>query len=223
MKRDKGMTLQPYFEDETIQIFLGDCRDLPAPRCDLVLTDPPYGVKEKTNRKEKGRSERWTCRDFPVIAGDDRLFDPAHLLELNTKTILWGANHYADQLPLSRTWLVWDKREGITSNDNADCELAWSNLGGPARLYHHLWSGVLRASENGERVLHPTQKPVQLLSWCIQLAKLKPNSLIYDPYMGSGPCAVAAKLLGHRYVGVELVESYCLAAVRRLQQEVMVF
>lgn len=215
--------MTPYYQDETITIFLGDCRDLPAPRCDLVLTDPPYGVREETNRKEKGRGKLAECNNFEPVAGDDEPFDPSHVLALQAKTILWGANYYAQALPLSATWLIWDKRDGIPSNDNADCEMAWSNLGGPARIYRHRWNGMIKASEQDQRRVHPTQKPVQLFRWCLQRANLAPGALVYDPYMGSGPVAQACKELGYRYIGVELVESYCLAAVRRLQQEVMVF
>jgi site-specific DNA-methyltransferase (adenine-specific) len=140
---------------------------------------------------------------------------------LQAPTILWGAQYYADKLPPSRSWLVWDKRDATGSNDNADCELAWTNLNIPARLFHHLWNGVCRASEVGELVLHPTQKPVALMRWCLLRANLKPGDLVLDPYMGSGPVAQACKELGLRYIGIELVVAYCEIAARRLSQEVL--
>ena len=115
---------------------------------------------------------------------------------------------------------MWDKRDGIESNDNSDCELAWANFGGSIRIYRHRWNGVIRASENGETHVHSAQKPVALMRWSLTRAKLAPGALVYDPYMGSGPIAEACKQLGYRYIGVELVESYCEIAARRLQQEV---
>ena len=93
--------------------------------------------------------------------------------------------------------------------------------GGPARVYNHPWHGMLRASERGVKRSHPTQKPVALMRWCLQRARLAPGALVYDPYMGSGPVAQACKELGYRYIGVELVEAYAEIAARRLSQEVM--
>jgi len=90
----------------------------------------------------------------------------------------------------------------------------------PARLFRHLWRGMVTASEK-ERKLHPTQKPVALMRWCLTRAKIAPGALVYDPYMGSGPIAKACKQLGYRYIGCELVEAYCETAALGLQQEVM--
>jgi site-specific DNA-methyltransferase (adenine-specific) len=156
---------------------------------------------------------------MPPVVGDTQPFDPAPLLRF-PRVVLFGANHYADRLPPSPTWLVWDKRDGVASDDNADCELAWTNLGGPARLYRHLWRGLCRASEQGQRHLHPTQKPVALMAWIIA-NWTKPGDLILDPYMGSGPVLRAAKDLGRRAIGIEIEERYCEIAARRLGQEVL--
>ncbi len=126
--------------------------------------------------------------------------------------ILWGANHYASRLPDTATWLVWDKREGGASDDNADCEIAWSNAGGPARLFSHRWRGMVKASEREERRMHPTQKPIVLMRWCLGFV----NGLVLDPYMGSGTTLVAAKLEGRKAIGIEIEERYCEIAAKRL-------
>ena len=220
-----GGSVKPYYQHNGITIYHGDWRSIEPPAADLVLADPPYGVKEKTNRASKGRGMRpdrgWQSKDHAPVAGDDETFDPRPILTIVRKIVLWGANYYPEHLPASPSWLVWDKRDGTTPDDNADCEVAWSNLGGPMRMYRHLWRGVCRASEAGELVLHPTQKPVALMRWCLQRARLAPGALVFDPYMGSGPVAQACKELGFRYVGCELVEQYCDTAARRLSQEVM--
>lgn len=214
--------MEPYYEARNITIYHGDCRDLALPeKPALVLADPPYGVKERTERKSNGRSNATESIDWIEIAGDDESFDPRPILRLQAKTILWGANYYPEHLPASSSWLVWDKRDGTTPDDNADCELAWTNLGGPLRQYRHLWRGMIKASERLDRRLHPSQKPVALMRWCLLRARLAPGALVYDPYMGSGPVAKACKQLGLRYIGVELVESYCETAALGLQQEVM--
>ncbi len=221
--------MQPYYDANGITIYHGDWRGVTlSERPALVLADPPYGANEKTNRASKGRGMRpdrgWQSKDFPPVFGDDESYDPKPILDLQRPIVLWGAQYYADKLPPSRCWLVWDKRDGTASDDNADCEMAWTNIDAPARLYSHLWRGVCRASESGERVLHPTQKPVALMRWCLMRAKLAPGALVFDPYMGSGPVAQACKELGYRYIGCELSEAYCETTVRhRLSQEVMAF
>lgn len=213
--------IKPYYEDEWVTIYHGDCREIvPTLGADLfVLTDPPYGVAERTDRKAKGRSNLAECNDFPPVYGDDEPFDPAHLLRFK-RLVLWGANYYAERLPTSPSWIVWDKRDGIPSNDNADVELAWTNLGGPARTFRHMWSGMLKASEQNERRVHPTQKPVALMSWIIN-TRTKPGDVILDPYMGGGSTLVAAKACGRRSIGIEFEKAYCDAAVKRLAQEVL--
>lgn len=214
--------MQPYFERDGITIYHGDCREiLPqlTKAIDLVLTDPPYGISERTDRKSKGRSNETTSYDFAPVHGDNAPFDPSHLLQF-PRVVLFGANHYSDRLPPSPSWLVWDKRVGTTSDDNADCELAWSNLGGPARLYSHLWRGMIKASERNQRRLHPTQKPVSLSAWIIS-EYTNIGDIILDPYMGSGPTLRAALDLGRRAIGIELEERYCEIAARRLSQLVL--
>jgi site-specific DNA-methyltransferase (adenine-specific) len=211
--------VKPYYEQDGVTIYHGDCRDvLPAVwfGVDLLMADPPYGINAVLRGKTFGTSNVCKTNTYIPIHGDDEPFDPAHLLGF-PKVILWGANHYADKLPAESCWLAWDKRDGVRSNPLADCELAWSNLGGPARLFHHRWMGMIRASER-ERRLHPTQKPVALMRWCLSLSK--PTSLC-DPYMGSGPALIAAREYGIPAIGIEIEERYCEIVAKRLSQGVL--
>lgn len=210
--------MQPYYSENGITIYHGDCREvLPSlPKVDLVLTDPPYGIAYNPTGgngvARRGNLER--------VKGDRNPFDPS-LLRDYPSLILWGANHYADKLPASAAWLVWYKRDGVPSIDFSDCELAWSNLKTPARVFNHLWHGMLRDSERGELRYHPTQKPVVLMRWCLKLA---PDAkLILDPFMGSGTTLRAAKDLGRKAIGIEIEERYCEIAANRLRQEVLSF
>jgi len=213
--------MKPYYERNGITIYHGDCREiLPTIKADCVVTDPPYGVSERTDRLSKGRGKLAVCNDFPPVHGDDKPFDPSDWLSF--PCVLWGANHYASRLPNSPSWLVWDKREGQGPNDNADCEMAWTNLGGPARLFRHYWNGMLRASEKSLPRQHPTQKPVALMKWCICHTNM-PSGTILDPFMGSGTTLVAAKLEGRKAIGIEIEERYCEIAAKRLAQEVLPF
>ncbi len=89
---------------------------------------------------------------------------------------------------------------------------------GRVQVFRHLWKGFLTDSEHQpQRRVHPTQKPVALMRWIID-KWTKPGDLVFDPYMGSGPVARACLDLGRRYIGVEIVEEYCQAAVDRVGQ-----
>jgi site-specific DNA-methyltransferase (adenine-specific)/modification methylase len=207
--------MKPFYQRDGITIYCGDCREiLPSLEVDLLLGDPPYGAGKKLyGDASNTRSNLTQAFDYPMIYDDDKPFDPSHLLGFK-KVILWGGNYFANKLPDTSSWLVWDKRDGLTSNDQADCEIAWSNIGGPARLFRHRWYGMIKDSEKDQRRVHPTQKPAALMSWCIGLAK--PQGLIVDPYMGSGSTLEAAYKSGHEVVGIEIMAEYCEIAVRRL-------
>lgn len=226
--------MKPYYQtdDGQIRIFHARWADVLAAGVfkptdiALVHADPPYGVAERTDRASKGRSvEAGTgkrrrgaiSRDFAPVHGDDKPFDPAPILALNRPTVLWGANHYSTRVPGSPSWILWDKRVETTPDDNADGEAAWTNLGGPLRIFRHLWRGLCRASEVGERVLAPTQKPEALSAWVFAHAvarkKLKRGDLVLVPYMGSGPDLRPALAMGLRVIACDVEELYCRTAV----------
>ena len=196
---------------------------------DALISDPPYGINlQKLTGSYSPRSNWDKCRvrskrpeDYYSIAGDDKPFDPVPWIEY-PKVILWGGIHFPGDLPGSRAWLVWDKREGGKSDNQADCEIAWSNLPGPARLHSHLWRGMCRRGEENvslDRRYHPTQKPINLMMWCIELCKLDPKSIIVDPFMGSGTTGIAAVRLGHKFIGCEIDKSHFDTACERLERE----
>ncbi len=208
--------MNPYYEHAGITIYHGDCREvLPTlPKVDLVLTDPPYGISYKHGARSGGSRLGF---DGHSIAGDSERFDPIYLISMGCPVILWGANHYADRLPFSAGWLVWDKREGITPNDQSDCELAWTNFLTVARLCSRYWNGGGISEER----YHVSQKPQKLMRWCIALAG-SPQSVL-DPYMGGGSTLVASKAAGLPAIGIEIEERYCEIAAKRLSQEVFEF
>lgn len=224
--------MKPYFQDESVTIYHGDCREiLPGlSGVDLVLTDPPWGTNTATDstRFTRNASGWWKNTDttqsnnHQKVTGDDEPFDP-EIFDLSIPTILWGANHFAHLLPPSGGWLVWDKRKGLEDVKGwplGEAELAWSNITGAPRVYRNLWMGLLRTEQRGE-FLHPTMKPVSLMRWCIDLAKEKQT--ILDPFMGSGTTLRAAKDLGRKAIGIEIEERYCKIAANRMSQLAMAF
>jgi len=215
--------MQPYYEESGITIYHGDCREiLPfLRRPDVIVTDPPYGINFVHGG---GGGAKGPSSVFGGIRvhGDSEPFDPRMLLDKADTVILWGANHYAHLLPPSSGWLVWDKRDGIAQNDQADCEMAWSNQPVAARLKRHYWMGLVRASELREPRVHPTQKPIEIMGWSISQCG-NGSQLICDPYMGSGTTLVAAKRRGLECIGIEIEEKYCEIAAKRLSQGVLAF
>lgn len=220
--------MTPYYDEDGITIYHKDCREvLPTlENCDLVLTDPPYGLSLATEYEDRyGKELLLGARriNHPPLTGDSTPFDPAHLLGFG-RCVLFGANYYMDRLPVGG-WLFWDK---VCSNDVrrlskywSDGELAWSNVFKGVKAYRHAWNGFSRSSENSFHV-HPTQKPVSLMKWILGQWS-EPDDLILDPYMGSGPIAQACHEMGRRYIGIEIEERYCQIAVGRLAQGVLEF
>ncbi len=210
------------FRGGDIRLMLGDCREIvpSLTKPDAIVCDPPYGISYNPSGKPKGfkgsnlRLKKTFTKTDRVI-GDDEAFDPSLLLSVGVPTILWGGNHYASKLPDSSAWLIWDKRCGFTTNDFADCEMAWSNIRQPARLLNHFWNGAIKDSEKGIARVHPTQKPVVLMEWC--LGFVPQAETILDAYLGSGTTGVAAVKLGRRFIGIEIEPRYFDIACRRIE------
>lgn len=211
--------MKPYYQDEAVTIYHGDCREMTDLLDDvaIVITDPPYGIDHPTNYKTRGRGKLANCHDFPPVYGDTEKFDPS--LWIDIPCCLWGANYFADRLPISSGWLVWDKLRPDTL-DQATCELAWTNFVKGVRRFQWLWNGMMKAEQG--KLVHPTQKPVVLMKWIMTL-KWTPIGTVLDPYMGSGSTLRAAKDLGRRAIGIEIEECYCEIAAKRMSQMVMEF
>ena len=209
---------EPWKRKEVIgnaTLYLGDCLEiLPTlPKVDAVITDPPYGIAYRHGgRPNNGYADRTLA-----IVGDDRPFDPSPWL-LFKPCILWGANHYCDKLTGSKSWLVWDKRCGMTPDDGADAEMAWTNIGKQLRVHRQIWRGAYRQGEEniatGTAKEHPAQKPQALMRFCIEYAG-SPH-LILDPYMGSGSTGVAAMSMQRKFIGIEIEPKYFDIACERI-------
>lgn len=198
-----------------VELYLGDCKDI-LPKLtgiDAIVTDSPYGIG-KLN-KFGSRNKATEAMAYLPIIGDDEPFDPTHLL-IYPVISLWGANWFANRLPASGGWLIWDKKDGGTSDNFSDVEMAWTNAGNTTRLLHHKWRGMIRASEQNEPRVHSTQKPVAVMRWNIEQLGLKPGATICDPYMGSATTGIAALQLGYKFIGIEITEHYFNVATKRM-------
>lgn len=207
-------------------MILGDAFNIVAgwPSDAALLTDPPYGMGYRSTHSTAPNRTHLQRKsgDFAPIIGDDQEFDPAPFLRFRW-VALWGAQHYANRLPASRGWLVWDKRAGKTPSDASDCELAWTNRAAPTRIHTQLWRGAMRAGEENQvhqPKLHPNQKPVSLWMWVLEQMSVPKGTTVFDPFAGSASLGVACFRYGCDYVGVEIDPHYHQVASERLQREV---
>lgn len=198
-------------------LYLGDCLKI-APTLqgvDAVVSDPPYGMKWNTDttRFSGGKQVVSRGKDWGApIVQDSQPFDPVPWIQY-PRTVLFGSNHFAERLNVGTT-LVWVKR-----NDSAfqsflsDAEVAWMKGGHGVYCFRDV-------PNINDRGCHPTQKPVALMAWVIDMAKVPTGSLVLDPFMGSGTTGIACIRTGRRFIGIEIDPKHFKTACDRIQREV---
>ena len=195
-------------------------KDVPDKYFDLVIADPPYGIKEdglkNHTRNHLAKAQEYTPKEWDKDAMPKEFFD--ELIRVSKNQIIWGANHFISRIPYdSSCWIVWDKDNG--ASDFADCELAWTSFKTAVRRFKYRWAGMLQENmKNKERRIHPTQKPVDLYSWLL-LNYAPQGGVIFDPMFGSGSSRIAAHKLGYDYVGCEIDKEYFDKANERFINE----
>jgi len=216
--------MKPYYQDSAVTIYHGDCREIVPTlgKFDLLLTDPPYGIKLNvanarfSGGSEKTKSKRGKSISFknrtPII-GDDKDFDPSFLVALNCPKIIWGWNNFPNLLPRGAC-LVWIKiNDAAFGSFLSDAELAWMSKGHGVYCFKDLSNAGITKQR-----FHPTQKPIPLMNWCISF--FPKSKTILDPFAGSGTTGRAAKDLGRKATLIEMEEKYCEIAAKRMEQEV---
>jgi site-specific DNA-methyltransferase (adenine-specific) len=182
-------------------LYLGDCMEiLPTlAKVDAVITDPPYGIGIAANPVRQMHEKMHWDASTPDV---DFL---NACIAMGPVSVIWGGNYFA--LPPSQGFFVWDK---VQPQDFslAMCEQAWTNKKQPAKLF--------RMSVLAYRKEHPTQKPVELMTWCIE--QIGSPQTILDPFMGSGTTGVACAQLGRKFIGIEREPKYFDIACRRIEQ-----
>ncbi len=195
---------------------------------DLAIVDPPYGLDigqmSYTNGVQIVECALAKRTDYSGHSEWDKK-PPSEdyfkeLFRVSKNQIIWGGNYFADKLPVTKSWIVWDKRcEEKYSNDFADCELAWCSKG-VARVYRYLYSGMMQGNmKNKEKRFHPTQKPVCLYEWLLN-QYADENDIILDTHVGSASSLIACHRTQHNFVGFELDEEYFKKAKERLDAEI---
>jgi len=201
-----------------VTLYHGDCREILGElRADAVVTDPPYGIKQDKGMGGGGYDStgRYKRKPRTYAGGWDDEAPDAELLKMVIAaapvTVMWGGNY----LPLGRggKWLVWNKEQVMPTY--SDAELAWTNASGISVKLYTLHCNKARI----EMGLHPTQKPVQLMAWSMDQAKVPEGALVLDPFTGSGSTAIACLRTGRRFVGIEKDPAHYQTALERIQRE----
>ena len=211
--------MKPYYQDEYVTLYHGDCRELDDSReIAVMLTDPPYGIDYASGMK--GALPRSIAGDKDTSARDDMisLYGDGPALVFGT----WRRPRPAG----TRMVLVWDTRGALGMGDlslpwkpsHQEIYVLGSGFKGPRTSDVLSFPPVQSMASNGR--LHPHEKPVDLL---LHLLTKCPDGAVLDPFSGSGSTLVAAKQLCRLAVGVELEERYCEVAARRLSQGVLDF
>lgn len=207
------MKIKPYYQNELGVIYHGDCLEIlpEIEKVDLVLTDPPYGINRSGQKESFAKNPKHYHKEYEDYGWDadrpnKRIFDL--IAESADNLIIWGGNYFADILPRGKKWLIWDKGQRISQSD---CELAYTNIDGALRIFTLNRCALLQ-----DGAVHPTQKPLSLIVWCIDQSKT--TGTILDPFLGSGTTAVACMRLNRRFISIEIEEKYCEIAAKRCEE-----
>ena len=187
-------------------------------KIDLCYTDPPYGINEKGDRSKRGGLAKGNnLKDFK----DDTIHYAIEAYQIVEgvlqipRQVWWGANYYCHALPQSNNWFVWDKRvEDKQKDTQSDCELAWiKSTWSSVRIFRHLWKGLIKGSEHGQKRVHPTQKPVALAEWSFDY--FRTVKTVLDLFGGSGSTLIACEKTNRQCYMMEFEPHYCDVIVKR--------
>jgi len=184
----------------------------------LSIVDPPYGLDSKistTSSLNKGNkfAQLYNEKRWDKFRPENEYWN--ELLRVSKNQIVCGGNYFAEKLPVSRGWIVWDKQgEGVTSVNN---ELMWTSFDVSIKTFsrcHGLDKGFM--AKGTDKVFHPTQKPVALYKWLLS-NYAKPGDKILDTHLGSGSSRIAAYDLGFDFYATELDKDYFDAQEKRFR------
>ena len=199
-------------------------------KADMVFTDPPYGMfldADYSGMKSKFKGSFGGAK-YENVKGDHADFDPKFIntifavFDYCKEVFLWGADYYADLLPdrNAGSWVVWDKRgdESADKMFGSTFELCWSKTRHKRMLARVKWAGIFgMEKEHDKRRCHPTQKPVELVTWFFDYYSMQDKKVIVDLFGGSGSTLIACEKTARDCRIMEIDPKYCDVIVTRWQ------
>jgi site-specific DNA-methyltransferase (adenine-specific) len=209
------------------KITLGDSfeilKKLPDKCIDLILTDPPYGLKfgeyNRTNKLSDGT--RYKANKYKNSNWDDSTPSDEFFLEMfrvSKNQIIFGGNYFPILWQYGgKGFIFWNKNQPV--KNFADGELAWTSFDRPAKNYNFTYYGNLEGNTVASDKIHPTQKPLKLFEMILRdyVGVTEEKHLVADFFSGSGTTAVACWNLGFDFIAVEKDEEYYKSSVERLE------
>ena len=219
----------PYYQDDLITLFLGDCREhtqwLDA---DVLVTDPPYGVKWTAGVTSYRRTTpRVNAKTMPIAGdGDTSVRDEVLDSWGDKPSIVFGSWRSPRPARVDHR-LIWHKKGQAPGPTNSafmsqdeEIYVAGSGFRKSSPPLRSVIATTEARSIEVAKIGHPTPKPVGLMETLIDRC---PTGVIADPFAGSGATLRAAKNLGIPAIGVELDERYCEIIAKRLDQYALDF
>jgi len=180
-------------------------KTLPDKCIDLVLTDPPYR-DEEDNQPTQDMRKNGGMKDF---GGKLTLEQFNEMVRISKHQIIWGCNNF-DFLPAYKGFLVWQK------HIPEDFTMSMAELAYISESLTTI-SKVFKFPSNSETRFHPTQKPIELMKWCLEKYS-EEGQIILDCFAGGGSTLIACKLLKRNYIGCEISADYCKIIQDRLDK-----
>jgi hypothetical protein len=180
-------------------------------KCDVLLSDPPYGMHLDTDYSKMPRG----VNVYENVIGDDKPFDIAPIISLwgHRSAALWGGGWFYNGLPPGGSWVIWDKMPAhCVAGPQNHFEECWVYPKKKRVMIRHLWTGYT-AKEKGEKRVHPTQKPVKVMTDLIDI--LGAFTTCDEPFGGSGTTLIAAAKTGRICRAMEISPRYCDVIRRR--------
>jgi len=188
-----------------------DCEDNAF---DLAIVDPPYGIGQYWMKQK--HTSHYGSKEWNQASPNKDYFD--RLFRISKNQIIWGGNYYTEHLPITNSWIFWDKINDVEKMNTSEGELAWTSFKIPMRKIAIQWSGGRKGSETGKANIHPCQRPVKLHEWLLRKYAAAGDKIL-DTHLGSGSSAIAAHYGGFDFVGMEIDKEYYDAAVKRFDDE----
>ena len=180
-------------------------------KADIMVTDPPYGIDLDTDYSKMGA----TTTKYSKIEGDSSEFDLKDVISISgtKEQYIWGGDYFVNSLDwMSGTQIIWAKRHSEEENKvfGSAFESLWVSYKCKKVIFF-----IRPINQSSERLgEHPTQKPIECMSRCIEMSKLTGG--IYDAFLGSGTTMVASHQLKRKCYGMELDPKYCQVIIDRM-------